>query len=117
MNDDVNDSDGAQADPSAPSAPSDSSAMTGKERRALRARGQKMSITARIGKDGVTPGALANLAELFERHDLIKVRMQPRKPETPADWASRIEAGAECVHVVKVGFNHLFYRALKTPAS
>lgn len=99
--------DGAQAEPPDPNA------LTGKERRALRARGQQLSISARIGKDGLTPGALANLDQMFERQDLLKVRMQPREPDTHADWVGRIEAGVGCKHIVKVGFIHLFYRALK----
>ena len=47
---------------------------TGKQRRHLRALGHSLKATAHIGHAGLTDGLRDQLAELLERHELIKVK-------------------------------------------
>jgi RNA-binding protein len=49
--------------------------MTGKQRRHLRALGHSLKATAHIGQAGLTDGLRDQLAELLDRHELIKVKV------------------------------------------
>ena len=48
---------------------------TGKQRRHLRALGHSLKATAHIGQAGLTDGLRDQLAELLDRHELIKVKV------------------------------------------
>lgn len=48
---------------------------TGKQRRHLRALGHKLKATGHIGQSGLTEALAAQLGELLDRHELIKVKV------------------------------------------
>src|SRR4051812_50034047 len=50
------------------------STMSGAEKRALRARGQKLEATVRLGHAGITEGWLRALDEALAKDELVKVR-------------------------------------------
>lgn len=52
-----------------------SPARSGKQRRHLRALGHKLKATAHIGQSGLTEALSAQLGELLDRHELIKVKV------------------------------------------
>jgi RNA-binding protein len=50
------------------------STLSGAEKRALRARGQRLEATVRLGHAGLTEGWLRTLDEALSKDELVKVR-------------------------------------------
>jgi RNA-binding protein len=50
------------------------SILSGAEKRALRARGQRLEATVRLGHAGMTEGWLRSLDEALAKDELVKVR-------------------------------------------
>ena len=84
--------------------------LTGKQKRYLRALGQKLSAVAVIGKAGLNDAAVANLASLLARHELVKVRLGEAGPAERNELVAQLEqaAGAQCAG--QVGRTALLYR-------
>lgn len=55
--------------------PAAAGGLTGKERRALRAEGQRMPVSAQIGKQGLSESAVSNVEQFLARRGLVKVRL------------------------------------------
>ena len=84
--------------------------LTGKQRRHLRALGQKLTPTLHVGHEGVTDAVVLQAEALLEAHELIKVRVGDNAPEdrhaTAEDLAARSRA-----HLAQVlGRTALLYR-------
>ncbi len=87
--------------------------LTGKQRRHLRALGQRLAATLNVGHDGVSDAVVAQADAQLEAHELIKVRMGDNTPadrhETAEDLAVRTRA-----HLAQViGRVALLYRRRK----
>ena len=85
--------------------------LTGKQKRHLRALGQKLPAAAAVGKAGLTEAVTANLIALLDRHELVKVRLGEGGAADRDALAAQLEqaTGAQCVGVV--GRTALLYRA------
>jgi RNA-binding protein len=87
--------------------------LTGKQRRHLRALGQRLTATLHIGHEGVSDAVVAQAEVQLEAHELIKVRMSDNVPDdrhaTAEDLAVRTRA-----HLAQViGRTALLYRRRK----
>jgi RNA-binding protein len=87
--------------------------LTGKQRRHLRALGQRLAATVHVGHDGVTDALVAQIAAQLEALELVKVRVSENAPEGRHDIAEAL-AQRTNAHLAQVlGRTALFYRARK----
>jgi len=87
--------------------------LTGKQRRHLRALGQRLAATVQVGHDGVTDGLVAQLDAQLEALELVKVRVSENAPEGRHDIAEAL-AQRTNAHLAQVlGRTALLYRARK----
>ena len=88
--------------------------MTGKQRRYVRALGQRLAATLHVGHEGVSEAVVRQADAQLEIHELVKVRVGDNAPEdrhaTAEDLARR--TGAELAQVL--GRTALLYRRRKT---
>ncbi len=84
--------------------------LTGKDRIYLRGLGHHLKPVMQVGKDGVSKEFVANLEEILERHELVKVRVLENAPEGRKAVARRIEAATGCAVVQIIGKVILLYR-------
>ena len=72
-------------------------ALTGKQRRQLRALGHHLSVVVQVGADGVTDGVIGAVSQALEDHELIKVKIAGEDREGREAAAGRIagETGSE----------------------
>ena len=92
------------------------SKLTGKEKRALRARGQRLEPCASIGRAGLSPGAVENIAQFLARDGLIKVRMPSSKSEESTEQAKSLANLTNSLVIGQVGRSLLLYRPGVEPA-
>ncbi|MFZ5471415.1 MAG: ribosome assembly RNA-binding protein YhbY [Myxococcota bacterium] len=76
-------------------------ALSGKQRRKLRAMGHHLSVVVQVGAQGVTPGVVAAVEQALFDHELIKVKIS-EGPEDRQETAERLarETGAELAQVL-----------------
>jgi RNA-binding protein len=55
--------------------------VTGKQRRHLRALGQRLTATLHVGHEGVSEAVVQQAEALLEAHELVKVRVGGNAPE------------------------------------
>jgi len=88
--------------------------MTGKQRRYVRALGQRLAATLHVGHEGVSEAVVRQADAQLEIHELVKVRVGDNAPEdrhaTAEDLARR--TGAELAQVL--GRTALLYRRRKS---
>jgi len=75
--------------------------LTGKQRRALRAKGHHLDPVVIVGQSGVTEGILGATTQALNDHELIKVKIH-EGPETRQEAAARMaqSTGAELVQLL-----------------
>ncbi len=56
-------------------------ALTGKQRRRLRALGHHLQVVVQVGGKGVTKGVIAATAQALEDHELVKVKIDAERDE------------------------------------
>jgi len=84
--------------------------LTGKQRRHLRALGQKLQASLHVGQDGVTDAVVRQADTQLEIHELIKVRIGENAPEDRHATAEAL-AGRARAHLAQVlGRTALLYR-------
>jgi RNA-binding protein len=81
-----------------------------KLRKALRAAGHRLNPIVQIGKEGVTPGVLAQLSEALDHHELVKVKVGTESPEDRFESADRIAAEGNAQVAQVIGRVILVYR-------
>ncbi|MBI3185504.1 MAG: ribosome assembly RNA-binding protein YhbY [Myxococcales bacterium] len=76
-------------------------ALTGKQRRKLRAMGHHLSPLVQVGQKGVTPEVVSAAAQALEDHELIKVKIA-EGPEDRGEAAEKLarQTGAELAQVL-----------------
>lgn len=76
-------------------------ALTGKQRRKLRAMGHHLPVVVQVGQEGVTPGVIAATAQALEDHELVKVKVAegPEDRHEAAEHLSR-ETGSDIAQVL-----------------
>jgi RNA-binding protein len=88
-------------------------ALTGKQRRHLRAIGQQLTATLHVGHDGVSDAVVRQADVQLETHELIKVRVGDNAPADRHATALALadRTGAHLAQVV--GRTALLYRQRK----
>jgi RNA-binding protein len=88
--------------------------LTGFQRKALRGQAHGLKPLVRIGKQGLTEGALHEIAAALDVHELIKVHGAGTKEEKQ-DLARRIEEGTGAEAVGQIGHVLILYREQPDP--
>ena len=85
-------------------------ALTGKQRRHLRALGQGLRATLSVGHEGVSDALVGQAEALLEAHELIKVRVSENAPDDRHATAEAL-ARRTRAHLAQVlGRTALLYR-------
>jgi len=91
--------------------------LTGKQRRHLRALGQKLTPVVYVGQEGVTDAVVAHTSAELDLHELIKVRIGDNAPEDRHDVAQALAERTDAHLAQVLGRTALLYRARsKEPA-
>jgi RNA-binding protein len=85
-------------------------ALTGKQRRHLRALGQRLTATLHVGHDGVTDAVVRHAVAQLEAHELIKVRVSENAPGDRHDVAEALAARTHAHLAQVLGRTALLYR-------
>lgn len=84
--------------------------LTGKDRRALRALGHSLAAAVHVGKAGLRPGVIDELAGALAAHELVKVRVLPECPMDRAEAGEKIAKSTRSELVQTIGKMLLFYK-------
>lgn len=79
-------------------------------RRALRAAGHHLSPVVQVGKEGVTPAVVEQLAGALAVHELVKVKVGTESPEDRFEAAARLGEEAKAQIAQVLGRTVLAYR-------
>ncbi|MES3703813.1 ribosome assembly RNA-binding protein YhbY [Staphylococcus arlettae] len=76
--------------------------LTGKQKRFLRSKAHNIDPTFQIGKAGVNDNMVAQIAELLEKRELIKVHILQNNFEDKNDLAQQLSdaTGSQIVQVI-----------------
>jgi RNA-binding protein len=85
-------------------------ALTGKQRRHLRALGHDLDPVVQIGKQGLTEAVLAAADAALTQHELIKVRVGTECPDDRSDVAARLAPALKGEVAQVLGRTVLVYR-------
>jgi RNA-binding protein len=86
--------------------------LTGKQRRALRAKGHHLEPVVIAGQSGVTEGILSAATQALDDHELIKVKIN-EGPETRQEAAARMAEGTGAELVQLLGRTALLFKQRK----
>ncbi|MGD9900696.1 MAG: YhbY family RNA-binding protein [Calditrichaceae bacterium] len=86
--------------------------MTGKEKRALRARGNRLKAVITVGKEGLTGGTINHINAAFRTHDLLKVKLLDTCPQDKDEVTVYLSEIPETEVVQVLGRTFLIYRPL-----
>jgi RNA-binding protein len=86
--------------------------LTGKQRRALRAKGHHLEPVVISGQSGVTEGILGAVTQALDDHELIKVKIN-EGPETRQEAAARMAEGTGSELVQLLGRTALLFKQRK----
>lgn len=88
-------------------------ALTGKQRRQLRALGHHLAVVVQVGSDGVTDGVIHAVAMALEDHELIKVKIAGEDREGRDAAVEKIagQTGSEVAQTL--GRTALFFKKRK----
>jgi RNA-binding protein len=89
--------------------------LSTKERKALRARGHKLSSVVNVGKDAITDGVLGALSDALDTHELVKVKLQQACPLDKDDAATALATGTDSTLVARIGRTALLFRPAPDP--
>ncbi len=85
--------------------------LTGAQKSKLRALGQKLDATVKVGKEGLTPAFFTELSRALRAHDLIKLRFGGEIDRAArSTFTIQIETEGHCTCVGAVGHTALFYK-------
>ncbi len=76
--------------------------LTGKDKRALRALGNRLKAEIWIGKDGISEGTIQALKNSFNTKELVKIKLQENCPLSRQEVAGILcrRTGAELVQIL-----------------
>lgn len=84
-------------------------ALTGKERRQLRALGHNLSPVVQVGQGGVTRGVISAVHQALEDHELVKVKLG-ESPEDRHDVADALAQATKSEVAQVLGKTILLFR-------
>jgi len=91
--------------------------ITSAQRKELRRRGQTLSETARLGKNGLNAGFVAKLNELLTQKELVKLRLNAEvEGEARKALAQEVAAAGNAECVALTGRTVLLFRPKSNPA-
>lgn len=85
-------------------------ALTGKQKRILRGKGQTLDPVVFIGKEGISEAGVASTEDAFRWRELIKVRVLTNAPDDTAVLGKELASATQSELVGKVGHTFLLYR-------
>ncbi len=92
--------------------------LTGAQKSKLRALGQQLDATLKLGKEGITPAFFGELTRALRAHELVKLRfVGDADRHARAALCEKITAEGHCACVGVVGHTALFYRQHAEPAA
>lgn len=85
--------------------------MTSKRRAELRGMANRLEPLFQVGKGGVSDAVIAQTLDVFNTHELIKVKvLLDSAPEKPREIAEKIAAGTDSQVVQVIGGSMIFYK-------
>ena len=84
--------------------------LTGKQRHHLRALGQRLTATLRVGHEGVTDAVVIQANAQLDAHELIKVRVGDNAPDSRHDVADQLAERTKAHLAQVLGRTALLYR-------
>jgi len=90
-----------------------STALTASQTRFLRGQAHDLKALLQTGGKGVTPAFLAELDEVLERHELIKVKVAAEDRETREALVAEIIESTGAALVQRIGHVAVLYRPSK----
>lgn len=84
-------------------------ALTGKQRRELRALGHHLAVIVQVGQHGVTDPVIDALDEALERHELVKVQIADER-DARSEAAAKLAKETSSVVAQELGKTVLFFR-------
>jgi RNA-binding protein len=84
--------------------------LTGKQRRHLRAMGQRLTATLHVGHEGVSDAVVQQADAQLDAHELIKVRMGDSAPAERHETAEALAARTRAHLAQVIGRTALLYR-------
>jgi RNA-binding protein len=88
-------------------------ALSGKQRRHLRALGQRLAATLHVGVEGVSDAVVRQADAQLEAHELIKMRVGENAPGDRHELAEALAARTRAELAQVLGRTALLYRAHK----
>jgi len=90
------------------------SQLTGSQRKYLRGQAHSLKPLVRIGKQGLTEGALHEIDAALDSHELIKIHA-PGSKEEKQELTRRIAEGTRAEAVGAIGHVIILYREQEDP--
>jgi len=87
-----------------------STALTSSQTRFLRGHAHDLKALLQIGGKGVTPAFLAQLEEVLEQHELVKVKVSAEDREARDAMIEALVAGTGSALVQRIGHVAVLYR-------
>jgi RNA-binding protein len=84
--------------------------LTGAEKKTLRAQGQLLSDSLRVGREGAVAPVIQELDRLLVTRQLVKVRFIQADREQRGQLADQLAAATQSACIAAVGRTALFYR-------
>lgn len=85
-------------------------ALTGNQRRHLRALGHSLDPVIQVGKHGITPAVMRATDEALETHELVKVKVLAECPDDRDAVAEALSAATRSEVAQALGRTMLLYR-------
>lgn len=85
--------------------------LSGKQRRHLRALGHHLDPVVQVGKEGVSEGVIAAVAQALSTHELVKVRVLETCGEGRSAVAASLARACDAAVAGVIGRTLLLYRA------
>ena len=89
--------------------------LTSKQRARLRAMANTLSDTVLIGKEGLTDAVIAQVAEVLEQHELMKIKMLETAMLTPREAQQVLCEELDAEPVQCIGTKVVIFRVARQP--
>jgi RNA-binding protein len=90
--------------------------LTGAQKTHLRGIGQRLDVSLKLGKGGLTPAFFAELRRQLTARELVKLRFFGADRDARAAYCLQIASEGQCEAVGAVGHTALFYCPHPDPA-
>ena len=84
--------------------------LTSAQNRFLRGQAHDLKALMQVGGKGITPSLLAELDQLLERHELVKVKVGAEDREARDAMIAELASGSDAALVQRVGHTATLYR-------